>query len=84
MSAGLLSVYHKVWYLYHTVVLFFIHLELPHFVVPYSGLFWNILECIENESGGTSYPTGVHLVIQSFVPRLWGTSELHEFDIVRV
>ena len=43
--AGLLSAYNKVWYLYHTVVLFFIHLELPHFVVPYSGLFWNILEC---------------------------------------
>ena len=43
--AGLLSAYHKVWYLYHTVVLFLIHLELPHFVVPYSGMFWNILEC---------------------------------------
>ena len=31
---------------------------------------------------GTLYPSGVHLMIRSFVPRLWGTLELHEFDIV--
>ena len=45
---------------YHTVVLFLIHLELPHFVVPYSGLFWDILECYRK-------------LIRGYIVPHWGT-----------